>query len=229
MKKQFISGVLMLQAIIFFNYFLSCKNYNQGTQQNTPGISCSDCRRTETYGHTMEEFLEVTREYREKRWKLINAQLPGMTDKKDSVDSRAIWFSLDSLKKFICTIEKYSEQLHIKPENLGIRMYYAVYKKNPDFQNLHTLFMVPTITANNENAVPQDFDPRSSVLDRNEIKSRDSLITFVDLARYPTKVALIFSREAEASGLIKNNGGLCPPKCPPPTNTLNAIDSDLPH
>src|SRR5437870_1588639 len=113
MKKQFTNCLLMLSTILF-TLFLSCTTNPPPNQQNTPGVTCTDCRETETYGHTMEEFLEVTREYRDKRWKLINKDLPSMTEKHDTADSRAIWFSLDSLKKFICTIEKYSEQLHIK-------------------------------------------------------------------------------------------------------------------
>jgi hypothetical protein len=225
MKKQFITGALLLQTIFLITYFLSCKNYHQGTQ-STPGVSCSDCKTVETFGHTMEEFLEVTREYRDKRWKLINAQLPNMTNKKDTVDSRAIWFALDSLKIFLCTIEKYAAQLHIKPENLGVRMYYAVYKNDPDFQNLHTIFMVPTISKNGDRTTEeQDFDPRISVLNRGEIKSRDSLITLADLANYPKQKILTFSREKEASNLVKNNGNLCPPKCPASTNTIDVIDS----
>ena len=194
-------------------------------QPNAPGITCTNCRDTETYGHTMAEFLEVTREYRDKRWKLINVQLPNMTEKHDTVDSRAIWFSLDSLKKFICTIEKYSEQLHIKPEDLGVRMYYAVYKHDSEFQGLHTLFMVPTFAVSGSKDEEQDFDPRASVLYRDELKERDSIITFVDLAKLPNQRTLILSKSVEGAGLIRNNGSLCPPQCPPSTNTFDIIDS----
>lgn len=176
----------------------------------------------------MGEFLEVTREYRDKRWKLINVQLPSMTDNHDTADARAIWFSLDSLKKFICTIEKYSEQLHIKPEDLGVRMYYAVYKHDSEYQGLHTLFMVPTFAVSGSKDEEQDFDPRASVLYRNELKVRDSVITFVDLARFPNQRTLILSKSAENTSLVRNTGQLCPPKCAPSINTIDVIDSDQP-
>lgn len=226
MKTQFTNYLLMLSTISF-TFFLSCTT--RTTQQpNTPGVTCTDCRDTETYGHTMGEFFEVTREYRDKRWKLINEKLPTMTDNHDTADARAIWFSLDSLKKFICTIEKYADQLHIKPEDLGIRMYYAVYKHDSEYQGLHTLFMVPTF-ATSDTSEEQDFDPRASVLLKNEIKSRDSIITFVDLANYPNQRVLVFSKSAEKAKLVRNTGQLCPPDCPPSLNTIDAIDSDLPH
>ena len=227
MKKQFTNCLLVLSSILLI-FLLSCTT-NTTTQPNTPGVVCTDCRDAETYGHTMAEFLEVTREYRDKRWKLINAQLPTMTEKHDTVDSRAIWFSLDSLKKFICTIEKYSEQLHIKPEDLGVRMYYAVYKHDSEFQGLHTLFMVPTFAVSGSKDEEQDFDPRASVLYRDELKERDSIVTFVDLAKFPNQRTLILSKSVESAGLIRNNGQLCPPTCPPSLNTIDAIDSDLPH
>lgn len=228
MKKQ-ITNFLLLSSTILFTWLLSCSTgATTTTQQNTPGISCTDCRETETYGHTMEEFLEVTREYRDKRWRIINAQLPTMTENHDTVDARAIWFSLDSLKNFICTIEKYAEQLHIKPEDLGVRMYYAVYKHDSEYQGLHTLFMVPTFSEAGSKDQEQDFDPRASVLYREQLKSRDSIITFADLSKFPNQRALILARQKENMSLVRNNGELCPPKCPPPQNTINAIDSDQP-
>jgi hypothetical protein len=223
MKTQSII-TLLLMSIIFCT-LLSCSTGTTTTQQNTPGVSCTDCRETETYGHTMEEFLEVTREYRDKRWKLINTQLPNMTDKHDTADARAIWFSLDSLKNFICTIEKYATQLHLKPEDLGVRMYYAVYKHDESYQGLHTLFMVPTFGQPGNKDQEQDFDPRASVLYRDQLKSRDSIITFVDLANYPNQRTLILSKGAENTSLVRNNGDLCPPKCSAHTNTIDIIDS----
>ena len=92
-------------------------------------------------------------------------------------DAKAIWFDLETLKKFLYHIEhnvgkNYAEG-HDK--KLGVRIYYSAYpdasKMNdymsqqndttyqfdPAYENLHTLVMIPTITG--ENDQNYDFNP----------------------------------------------------------------------
>lgn len=91
------------------------------------------------------------------------------------VDAKAIWFDLETIKKFIYQIEHNANTNFAQSQNkkLGIRIYYASYPKNtqmaqmalndpnfyynPSYENLHTLVMIPTISgANNDN---YDFNP----------------------------------------------------------------------
>ncbi|MCG2615050.1 hypothetical protein LZZ85_12195 [Terrimonas sp. NA20] len=106
-------------------------------------------------------------------------------------DARAIWFSLDKLKAYICAIEKQVSKIDTsacKIRNLGIRMYYGRYTGEVDevardYVDRHTIFMVPTYVSD---SMPvrfdgdifyrykhQDFDPWAS--------SRCKINTF----RYP--------------------------------------------
>src|SRR5437763_16063950 len=100
-------------------------------------------------------------------------------------------------------------------------MYYAVYKHDSEYQGLHTLFMVPTFGEPGSKDQEQDFDPRASVLYREQLKSRDSIITFADLARFPNQRTLVLGRQQENTSLVRNNGHLCPPTCPPSVNTFD--------
>ncbi len=83
-------------------------------------------------------------------------------------DAKAIWFDLETLKRYLYHIEKKSQKVDgtITDKNLGVRFYYATYPskdtimkydfkdlKDPsgnllfsDYEGLHTLVMIPTIT-----------------------------------------------------------------------------------
>ncbi len=92
-------------------------------------------------------------------------------------DARAIWFDLETLKKFIYHIEHNADknQGESNGKKLGVRIYYAAYPKNddmrvfaqsqtdstftfnPDYQFKHTLVMVPTISGRDGEEF--DFNP----------------------------------------------------------------------
>lgn len=78
-------------------------------------------------------------------------------------DARAIWFSLDKLKAYICAIERQVSKIDTKAckiSNLGIRMYYGRYTGDVnevalDYIDRHTIFMVPTYLSD---SIPVRFD-----------------------------------------------------------------------
>ncbi|WP_395066972.1 hypothetical protein [Flavobacterium sp.] len=92
-------------------------------------------------------------------------------------DARAIWFDLETLKKFLYHIEHNVSKNYALGQNkrIGVRIYYAAYPKNErmrdmsltqadpnftyntDYENLHTLVMIPTISG--ANGVNYDFNP----------------------------------------------------------------------
>ncbi len=103
-----------------------------------------------------------------------NNQLNYIQSKNGTIaptDANAIWFDLVTLKKFLYHIESKSK---IEDNKLGIRFYYATYPdvnamKNyrdlqdangnllfPNYEGLHTLVMIPTITIDGKIV---DFNP----------------------------------------------------------------------
>jgi hypothetical protein len=133
-------------------------------------------------------------------------------------DSRSIWFSLDSLKKFIWEVEStVCKNKCANTKNLGIRLYYARYpaisrytqlaRLSQAYEKLHTIFMVPTYEAvNTSNKIyNQDFDPRlydKKGCSYNSIRELGSGMRF-----------LVFSPIPPANQLAQNHGTLCPTEC----------------
>lgn len=139
----------------------------------------------------------------------------------DSVDSRSVWFSLDSLKTFICTIEKYNEGLVKKSDSLGIRFYFGVYSDTHNiYPGKHTLILVPTRSK-------VDFDPRYEFIkqaqDTSGTFSSSSIVKMMKKAvgkplyQSARKVSLMDVRMMMAlpdicpSNTCMNEGQLCPP------------------
>lgn len=232
------TNVLFLGAAIFFWSQLSGKkkeltNYQklvgqnvvqhdtvyikEGEEGSSNLTSCHDCSEKETYGHTFADFEDVVDRYKTKRWDVINQSFAsnnvpdGM--RPDEIagmeDSRAIWFSLDSLKQFICTIEKYSNKLSPKASNLGIRMYYGVYSAAKQrFPHRHTLFMVPTFkdAKSSSDKTGIDFDPRQIFLSKKDVKFPIS-----DLRTKPPVQLLVMTADNNDPQMKANDGDLCPP------------------
>lgn len=107
-------------------------------------------------------------------------------------DARAVWFDLDTIKKFIYHIEKGVKKNSTNPEKLGLRFYYASYpKKNfwgrgkgyddlEEFANdptkdlyetKHTIVMIPTI---NNNGTILDFNPFNKETYENGLEIPDT-------------------------------------------------------
>jgi hypothetical protein len=136
-------------------------------------------------------------------------------------DSRSIWFSLDSLKRFIWEIESaICKNKCSIAKNLGIRLYYARYpminNNNPNhrqllllnttYQKLHTIFMIPTYESiSNNQVINIDFDPRLFDSKRCTYKS---IIEPPNGWRF-----LAFSPIPITNQLAQNHGDLCPPVC----------------
>jgi hypothetical protein len=145
-------------------------------------------------------------------------------------DAKSIWFSLETLKKFIWNIEK--SKCQGCNLTLGIRIYYAKYPDtnymmnklavvNPQYSFHHTLFMVPTYfkTEVNRNV---DFDPRFPGKDPckpTSLKERfEKDILTLDSAgviMFPTGQNGRSNFSRAAAGLtdptIQNHGDMAPP------------------
>jgi hypothetical protein len=207
-------------------------------------LVCINCDK-ETIGQPMDHFRRVLQNYRTQIWDSINQNtifntatkgLPyaSLEPQYSKTDARCIWFSLNTLKQFICTVEKNSANLTIPSSDLGVRFYYAVYEndyEDENKRNRHTLFMVPTCKS--EKGAAMDFDPRETYARRinPEFKGRykDKILSFSDLLNEGGTKNILTLGENESSSpdpeakMVKNNGELCPDNCPT-VNTLSVID-----
>jgi hypothetical protein len=222
-----------------------------------PSQVCVECAE-ETHGQTIGHFKNVIQNYRTNIWDVVNTNshfntptsgLNGINLKAvyKSTDARCIWFSLESIKQFICTIEKNNAKLQEPAENLGVRFYYAVYENNASVdiekRNRHTLFMVPTFRDNSGAEI--DFDPRATAQRQTgadfKLLYQNGKVTFANLLSENSTAPFLMLSDGEpnppkrstelvkrttaesSTSLIKNNGEICPTNCPV-INTLEAID-----
>ena len=148
------------------------KEYLENAPKDNPITSrelyCNPCEVDST------EIAKITQKYL-----LDTTLLVKMTEnyntallKSNSEDSRCIWFDITRLKEFIAIIENTTcgKKCDKNPVNYGIRMYYGRYPNPQDkafpqlnmlpqeYENHHTVFMVPTFDDGNGNHI--DFDPR---------------------------------------------------------------------
>jgi hypothetical protein len=203
-----IIAIAIIVALLFRN------NSLRGliTECDTMGPNC--CSYPDLEGETFGDFKNVVKRYKENSWTAINNSMNQQRNSLDFLDARCIWFSLDSVKQFICTIEKYSRQLHLETKDLGIRLYYGQYPSNRNYYaDQHTIFMMPTFSLDGTGEAI-DFDPRHNVANnwgtsKNEIRSFASSAASVGLNGRFT----ILSGNADMNPAIRNSGELCPPKC----------------
>lgn len=206
-------------------------------------IICMDCT-DQTLGQPIEHFRDVLKNYRTNIWDAVNQSTFNQTTQGlnfnsmeniyPNTDARCIWFSMESIKQFICTIEKNNDSLKQPAQKLGIRFYYAVYGndyQDTDKRKRHTLFMVPTFSNGDNDEV--DFDPRETLArQRNTFeygsKYDSAKVTFKDLLMEHSHILSLALGEEPATSsntmkLIRNNAEICPTNCPS-VNTLSEID-----
>jgi hypothetical protein len=224
MKQFFICLNLLLLTMVLST---SCRH--------EPSPDCYQCANDAFTGLSGTDFENGVQRYKTLRSDLIDATVL----RNIKPDARSCWYSIDTLKKFICLMETYSKQVNISPDSLGIRFYYAVYPdsllENPIYSRLHTLFLVSTLKQNNANV---DFDPRYlvSVAARNprvpidtgfinsglisNLAGRDPGYHLFELdyikGSNSTQDAAGGLTSATPSVMSRNQGQLCPnyPNCP---------------
>ncbi len=143
---------------------------------------------------------------------IINGNVP---------DAKSVWFNLDTLKKFIYKIEQAMCQCPEKP-SLGIRIYFGEYPSptamstdgyfsniNPQMAYRHTLFMVPTYSANNAD---NDFDPWHLGGNCTQPQTICQWFGGPDSSFFANTAMLALSPDDSQGS--KNHGNLCPPLCP---------------
>ena len=162
---------------------------------------------------------KMSNEYKNGQLQSINSKFP---TRHNMVDTRAIWFDLETVKAFLYHMEKSSG---VEPEELGIRIYYTSYPNiaewpsYPDlmemdedgtpllknnYENHHTLIMIPTIR---KDSVNMDFDPTNSATFRISLQNN----AYDENSKRP--MPALFGTPPPDSGdtNAQNHGSLFPP------------------
>jgi hypothetical protein len=231
MKKILIAtNVVFLTAAIFFGCNpedkrvpAECDHCTNYTNQKFEGIPAG-------LGYQMIS------NYKTNHWDTY--RIPGQLN---PTDARSVWFSLDSVKKFIWNLEQeVCNNNCVDKKDLGLRFYYGEYPKVADwnlldgqtdlaiqqhkieYQYLHTAVIMPTYLSTDSN-MNVDFDPR--FINFNTEKGKCGPLAIQDVFT-KLKVEFDSSRMASGGGLpgfmlspdvrssAKNKGSLIPP--PPP-------------
>jgi hypothetical protein len=203
-----------------------------------------NCIPGQVNGMNANFFLKGLARYRKYQLSAINEKLSSdpLINRKFE-DARSCWYSIDTLKKFICLIEQNANKNGWDPatSDLGIRFYYAAYsdtehqtiplKVGPIFRPAevnvgmhHTLFMVPTHHVNETN-LEEDLYLK---LARDAPRENKKLIIYPPWETYmksPQLKLLILGQPVNTVS-SKNQGMLCPPNCPTDAeSTLNRADA----
>lgn len=189
MKKVMLTSNAgwIIAVVLFIGYIPGCLD---GSSNSKEFKSCADCSNDNFSGLNYGELTNGISNYKKYQWPIINDSMNKLLGAGGNYqDARSCWYSLASLKHFMCLVEKYSVRAGLDTSNLGIRFYYATYgdsvfrgnSADPDFKKQygpydysfhHTLFMVPT---NRQHNLDIDFDPKLT------LKARFPGITFEEI------------------------------------------------
>lgn len=196
--------------------------------------SCYNCITDDIHGETAAEFADVVARYNTTHASKYNDYAtgrlsgtslgsPSRIELPTFQDAQSCWYSVDTLKKFICLMEKYAAKSKIKSSDLGVRFYYANYPDNYTrditLSKHHTLFLTATTNFGGNNI---DFDPRISAKEgQTGAKGVTYIASLIDTTDPGFKTRELFILAGKAS---MNQGDLCPPGtgC---KNTLSAVDN----
>ncbi|MFY7965272.1 MAG: hypothetical protein ACOVO1_10275 [Chitinophagaceae bacterium] len=188
MKKEFFIGLLFGASLVSVFAFENKANNQPPSKGNISGIKgqirkdidvrkytndlqvCSDYSNKQPNQMDKNFVLSMIRNYYNKQYAAINGSstlIPFPQSSGLTVDSRCVFFSLDTLKKLLYYIEKSSKNfLPGVKSNVGVNVYFASYPdfsstriNGQDYTNRHTLVFLPAVfTGNGANALVKDYD-----------------------------------------------------------------------
>jgi hypothetical protein len=177
MTSQTTKALLLIAVTALLTYFITCYFCNPKTidvpDKDRSATICSNYETEPPVVLTTDLVKSMVGTYGSNQLENIqNAPVNPVPE-----DAQSIWFDLETLKKFMYQIEYNVNKYPAQSENkkIGVRIYYAAYPKNalmrdfanhqtdpnfsynPDYENKHTLVMIPTITGADGNNY--DFNP----------------------------------------------------------------------
>lgn len=230
-----LTNIIALAAALIFAYLYFTASWRSGND-------CETCQSTDyaTNFTGLNAILakDMVRNYRNNHLQHVqNHMTMGDGSQGGNGDARSVWFSMNTIKKFIHSIEKTVCDTCPGNNTLGIRIYYAEYPNNEDWNTYknnsvaldemadmnmygyHTVMLVPTFR---QGGIDVDFDPRHwsnscqpKPMDAvyNSIVKNDT--TFVNPTN-TTLYVLLGGDDPEntgesPNGSMQNHGALIPP------------------
>jgi hypothetical protein len=170
----------------------------------------------------------------------------------DSVtqDAQSVWFDLITLKKFLYKIEDtlLKQKAAVSAKDLGIRIYYGSYPKRSviedtlsafyglpaDYEDHHTVFMIPTFNDAADNKIHHDFNPWYPELNATTklpTATKDLLAAELEKSNKDQKEPNEFSKVKTTAGIlavggqifVKNHGQIIPPPAPTEAQGVSLI------
>lgn len=178
MKSQTLRIILLVALTALVTVFITCyfckkKGHNDIPDKDRSTTICMDYQNDPAPLLTTEMVKSMVGTYATNQ--LYNIQ--NATTNAVPNDARAIWFDLETLKKFLYHIEHNvgNNYAQSQGKKIGVRIYYSAYPKNtemrelstsqadpnftfnPSYENKHTLVMIPTISG--ADGANYDFNP----------------------------------------------------------------------
>jgi hypothetical protein len=187
MKKYFVGAVILFASTVILYSCRFIKSVHSTTTTTSTGTSiCSDYSDKNVNEMEKDHVLNMIRNYYNMQYQAISGNASMSLPSQAPVDSRAVFFNLDTLKKLIYYMEKASAGFSQQDkENMGVNIYFASYpsaagmsKYGYSYTNRHTLIFVPSIFDNNSH-MARDFDLSTSLTGINTFEPQYFTATFL--------------------------------------------------
>jgi hypothetical protein len=239
MKKLItIAATVLITSGIFY----SCSLLKSLEEAEQNGFICNNYENYPVNEMDKQTVLSMVRNYYQNQYRAINYTVrSGSTSDKlvtfpdnINVDSRAVFFNLDTLKRLIYYIEKAARKFTtVQKEYLGVNIFFGSYPKDMEmskggynYTNRHTLVFIPAIF-NNDVGKARDFDLNNSLNGTNVLDPLYIDSSFLNNPALTTIPGMTVMKVMGASvtgtstNMNSQNHGTATP--PPPTPTGNAI------
>lgn len=244
MKKLLTIGISVLITSAVF-YSCSLLKSLEEVQQN--GFFCSNYSYNPVNEMDKQQVISMVRNYHQNQYRAINSTCSTTSVKlvyfpsspNTNVDSRVVFFSMDTLKRLLYYMEKATRQFSMQDkQNLGVNVYFASYPDQMkmsnwghDYTNRHTLVFIPAIFDNGQH-IGRDFDLNNSLTGVNLLDPLyiDSAFINNPLKTVIAGMALYKTMSAPGSSTTmnsQNHGTATPP--PPATTGNNLLDLTDPN
>jgi hypothetical protein len=222
MKKFFFMGIgIALTCIVFY----ACDVSKQLNDVNKAGYICSNYAFTPPNQMNKQDVIAMISNYYTNQYMLLHPNLnpnnPSTNNTKLSLpasipyDSRAIFFSLDSIEKLVyfmrSATKNYSPKLK---QNLGLNIYFASYPDGRkthnglNYTNRHTLVMLPSIFQNGQ---PTDFDLLTEINNPNSDTPKQYINNLFLTNTSRLTIGALGSTSSNGMGSQNNGTGTPPP------------------
>jgi hypothetical protein len=241
MKKffLFLSGCILTTVI-----FYSCSVLSSLKKVEDAGFICSNYNNSQLNLMNKDAVMDMVRNYYTNQYTILHnfnntpngARLA--LPQQCPLDSRVVFFSLDTLKKLIYFIEKGSKDFSQQEKNnLGVNFYFASYpvksgklKHGYSYDNRHTLVMLPCLFDNTAKR-GRDLNMRENILNNvtTPVFITDGLLTGPQLFIFGAGETPVTDNSTAQNMMSQNNTTGTPPPAPNTVTGNPVLDLTDPH